>query len=186
MVKFVDPFKAERTGSYSGYASKGLLDDFSTTKVVQTQEFRVSRVWHAYGGFQDKSDIIDCTKNTWKFVTNVGNNLWTGLEADGLTLSGDVMTVVNSGDYFGHLSMTASSVSSNDFQIRVYNITQGVAMGYKIGQTTTGLGNYATFSLPLYLECNAGDQLRVEVVNLTNNDDLTVRNAVFYISYLHE
>jgi len=161
-------------------------DMFLTNHSGIRDRVRIKKVFHAYGGFQDKAEVIDCVKDVWKHVTNITNNLWTGLEVDGLTLSGDIMTVAYGGDYYGHLSMTVSSGQANDFQIRAFNITQNMMMGYKIGLTTTGAGNYATFSLPLYLECNAGDQLKVEVINLTDGDDLTCRNAVFYISYLHE
>jgi len=59
-------------------------------------------------------------------------------------------------------------------------------MAYIIGTTTSGANNYDVLSLPLYLEVNANDQLRVEIENITNNNDSVVRSAVFYIQYLHE
>ena len=147
---------------------------------------RFTNVWHAYGGFQNAATVIACTTNNWAWITNGTNNLWTGIEGYGLTLSGDIMTIVNAGDYFGHVTVAISGANGEDYFIRCFNITQNIQMGYIVGGTTTGAGNYLNISLPLYLECNAGDTLRMEIKNITNNNDPTVRSSVFYLSYLHD
>jgi len=148
---------------------------------------RQADTWHAYGGFQNQSETITIAAvDTWTHVTNATNDLWTGLEATGLTLSGDVMTIQNEGDYVGALTMTISGLATKDFQIRIYNVTTSAQMGYVVGTTTTGAGNYEDVTLPLYLECSAGDQLRVEIQCTTDGSDPTVRSAVFEIHYLHD
>lgn len=45
-------------------------------------------IWHAYGGFQDSSVTVAITQDQWAQVTNADGDLFTGLEADGMTLSG--------------------------------------------------------------------------------------------------
>jgi len=147
---------------------------------------RKANVWHVYGGFQDEAETIECTEDVWAKVTNAGGDLWSGTEADGFILSNDVMTVINAGDYIGHVSITISGGVNDDFYFRVYNNTQVTQMGSYLGVTTMGANNFQTISLPLYLECNAGDELQMEIMNPTNNDDCVVRDAVFYIAYLHE
>lgn len=148
---------------------------------------RQGSIWHAYGGFQGASETIAiATVDVWYHITNATNDLWTGLEADGMTLSGDVMTVVNAGDYVGTLSMSVSGLSGKDFQTRCYNITQAAQMGYIIGASTNGSGNFTIITLPLYLECDAGDELRMEIRCITDASDPTFKNAVFYLSYLHD
>jgi len=145
-------------------------------------------VWHVYGGFQDQSETITCSvQNTWYPITNAGNNLWVGTEANGFTLSSDVMTATNGGDYFGHVAITLSGSLNKDFEARVYNITQTRVEGYHSGITTTGANNYAQISIPLYIEATAGDQLRMEI-RCTSNPvaDPTLQHSVFYISYLHD
>jgi len=142
--------------------------------------------WHAYGGFQDESETITIAAvDTWTMITNATNDLWGGLEAVGLTLSDDIMTVQHGGDYMGSLSMTFSGLNGKDFQVRVYNITQSTQLGYVIGATTTGANNYTNVTLPLYLECEAGDRLRMEVQCTTDGSDPTFRSAVFYMAFLH-
>lgn len=148
---------------------------------------RVEKVWHAYGGFQAKSEVINVAgAGQWAFITNAGNNLWTGSEGDGLTLSGDVMTFANGGDYFGSVSFTFSGLNGKDFLFRVYNITKAAQAGLYIGATTTGATNFTSVNLPLYLEIDAGNQLRMEVTCSTDGSDPTMKESVFYLSYLHD
>lgn len=147
---------------------------------------KVGGSWHAYGGFQNTATTITCTQNVWAKVTNGTSNLWTALEYDGITMAADVMTIVNGGDYTGHISLAISGGVNEDYFLRIYNNTTAAQMGYIIAVTTTGAGNYQTLSLPIYLEVSAGDQLQLEIMNITNNNDATVRSAVFYIAYLHD
>lgn len=153
---------------------------------ISSSYLTVGKVYHVYGGFQQKTTNILCTQNVWAKVTNSAGNLWVGLEADGMTLANDIMTITNGGDYAGALTMAISGGVNEDYFIRCYNLTQSAQMGYIIGGTTTGANNYQALSLPLYLECNAGDQLQMEIENTTNNNDPMVRSAVFYLSYLHD
>jgi hypothetical protein len=75
--------------------------------------------------------------------------------------------------------------SNTDYFIRVWNITQWVQMWYIIWGTTTSINNFTPIALPVYIEANAWDNLRLEIQNITNTDDPNVRSAVFYLSYLH-
>ena len=81
--------------------TKGIGGDFSVTG-----RLRQDSIWHAYGGFQNQAETLALDADTWTHVTNATNDLWTGLEADGFTLSRDTMIVANAGDYIGALSIT--------------------------------------------------------------------------------
>ena len=52
--------------------------------------------------------------------------------------------------------------------------------------STTGAANFTNITLPLYIESNAGDQMRVEIRCRTDGTNVTVRSAVFYIAYVHD
>ena len=144
-------------------------------------------VWHAYGGFQNATTTISIAgADQWTWITNGTNDLWTGTQADGMTLSGDIMTITNTGDYTGSLSITFAGLNGKDFAIRVYNITQARQEAYLSGATTTGEQNFTNVALPLYIEATAGDQLRMEIECRTDGTDPTVLDAAFYMSYLHE
>lgn len=148
---------------------------------------KVKNIYHAYGGFQDKNETLTiANQNEWTFLTNATNNLFTGNETDGISLSGDIMTFKYGGDYFGNIAITLTGDLGQDFQLRVFNITQNKIMGYKIGVSTDGAGNFSNLATPLYLEINAGDQLRMEIQNISSDKDPTFKNCIFYIAYLHE
>jgi hypothetical protein len=151
------------------------------------QEVKVKNIPHAYGGFQNQVTTLNLTKDVWSKVTNVGNNLWVGVEGENMTLLNDTMIFNRGGDYFGMITVSISGGVNDDFFIRLYNVTQAKQEGYIIGATTTGAGNYNPITLPLYFEdIHVGDVFEVQMTNITNNDDVTLRSAVFYISYLHE
>jgi len=142
--------------------------------------------WHAYGGFQGQTETIAIgTASVWEWVTNSAHNLWSGTEGVGMELSGDIMTVKKSGDYFGVLTLTLAGTATKDFQVRLYNITQGKATDFLSGVTTSGAGNYANITLPLYVEANAGDRLRIETTCTTDASDPTFQDAIFFLAYLH-
>jgi len=143
--------------------------------------------YHAYGGFQSEAETISIAAvDTWTWVTNGTNDLWTGLESAGMSVSGDILTITNAGHYAGTLSMTFYGLATKDFEIRVYNITQTRQEAYVQGATTTGANNYTNVALPLFIEAEAGDQFRIEVQCITDGSDPTFEHAVFYLSYLHE
>lgn len=173
---------------YAKLSGADFTGDVTTTGDVEVAgHVHIGEIWHAYGGFQNKTETIAISgANTWTHITNATNDLFTGLEGDGLTLSGDQMTIVNAGDYTGMLSMTISGTATKDFQIRLYNVTQTAQMGYVIGATTTGAGNYTNITLPLYIEASANDVFQMQIQCTTDASDPTLRSAVFYIAYLHD
>ena len=170
----------------SPVAQPGLVTVGFENDVVHSNRVTINKFWHAYGGFQDQDEDIALTQNVWTHITNATNDLWTGLEADGMTLSADVMTITNAGDYTGTLSMSVAGLNGKDFSFRVYNVTKAEAMGYHIAGVTTGATSFMCVTLPLYLECDAGDNLRMEVMATSGNDTITFEHAVFYLQYLHD
>lgn len=165
-------------------SNNSVMARITASGVLHTEMMRQVSTWNAFGGFQDQAEELSLDADTWTHVTNAGNNLWNCLEADGLSIEGDELVVANAGDYFGNLSITITGDNSKDFKFRVYNVTQSGVMGYHIGASTTA-SNYTNISIPLYLECNAGDHLQVQAYCLAG-DNPTLRSAIFYINYLHE
>ena len=97
------------------------------------------------------------------------------------------MTVENAGDYYGTLAISLSGLANKDFEFRIYNVTQEAVEGYHMGITTTGANNYQQVVLPIYIEAEANDELRMEVRCTTvGSADPTLVHAIFYIAYLHD
>jgi hypothetical protein len=167
-------------------ASLGLSDSLITKK-VRADRVHVDSIWHAYGGFQDSAVVVDIvSSNTWYHVTNASGTLWTGLEGDGITMSGDTVIIANAGDYPGSISITVNGVTATDYHFRVFNVTQNEQSGFITGATTEGTGNYTNISFNVYLEANAGDRFVMQVENTSSTQDITFEHANFYISYLHD
>ena len=141
---------------------------------------------HAYGGFQDSAITVAATVDTWTPITNATETLWALSEADGFTDSGDTLTITNTGDYNGSVAVTFSGGNTDDYLVRLYNVTQAAVEGFHIGVTTAGTSNFANVSLPIYIENTAGDKYVVQIMNTTDSDDPIVRSGIFQISYVHE
>jgi hypothetical protein len=147
---------------------------------------RVASAWHGYGGFEDQAETITCGVGDWNHITNAGNNLWNLDEGDGVTLSSDVFTLTNTGDYAGTLSVSISGLTGKDFHIRVYNNTQTRVEGRAIGISTTGANNEMNVCVPIYIEGTASDAFQFEIMSADGSDPPTVDDALFYMTYLHD
>jgi len=155
--------------------------------VIATGRVRQGKTYHAYGGFQDAATTITvAAANTWYHVTNATNDLWSGLEADGITVSGDKMTFTNGGDYTGIVTIDLSALLNKDYHLRLYNNTDSVQVAYRMGVSTSGAGNNVPITLPLYIEANAGDEFQLEIECTTSATDVVLDNAIFYVQYLHD
>lgn len=153
--------------------------------IIAAGMVRQGNTWHAFGGFQDESETIDLSSGNYEHITNVTNDLWTGIEADGITLAGDIITIINTGDYQGVVSLSFSGGNTKDYFIRIYNITQEAVMGYHIGRTGSGNTNFGNACIPIYIEANAGDTLKMEIQS-SDGTDAIMRSAIFWMSYIHD
>jgi hypothetical protein len=158
-------------------------DEYS--KFSNDGRIRCDKIWHAYGGFEGEGETITAGSGTWHLITNATDDLWTLDEADGVTITDDVLTITNGGDYFGLASLSISGLNTKDFHVRLYNNTQTAVMGRAIGVSTTGANNEVNVALPLYIEADAGDQLQFEISSVDGSDP-TVDDGLFIITYLHD
>jgi len=142
--------------------------------------------WHTFGGFQDSAVEISISQGVYNHVTNAAHNLWTGIEANGFSMSGDTMVITNAGDYFGAFEVTFSTTNGNSVNFRIYNVTDGAQQGFKTGATGRG-DDYATISKPLYFDdISAGDRLVMQCTNVDAGNNITVRYATYFLTYLHD
>jgi hypothetical protein len=146
----------------------------------------VEDVYHAYGGITATSATIALTQDSWATTTNAYNGLWTGDEADGISLSNDIMSFTNGGDYTGSVTISFSGGVGNDYEFRFYDYTQKAQAGYTAYASVGANATYQTVTMPIYLEVTAGDEFVLQVRNITDNDDITITAGLFYIQYLHE
>lgn len=154
------------------------------TNVIMNQ-FQVSSIYHAYGGFQDSSTTIAVDQGSWTTFTNATENLWGGSEADGFVLSGDTMTVSFTGDIVGIVSLTFEGANVKNYDFRLYNITQTRQEGFNHGMTALG-GNNLTLTFPIYMEATVGDEFIIQVMGTDTAIDITATHGQFLLQYLHD
>jgi len=143
--------------------------------------------WHMFGGFQDSAVVISITQNNYSTVSNVAGDLWTGISANGFSMSGDTMTIDNAGCYFGAFSVTFTAGNGNVILFQVYNVTDGAAQGFAVGATGDGDNDYVTITKPLmFHDITAGDKLIMRCTNIDASNDVTVRYGAYFLTYLHD
>jgi len=139
--------------------------------------------WHIYGGTQAALIPISLAQNVWTTIENATHTLWNSDEYDGFSLYEGTMTIANSGHYTGNLAITFSGGNGNDYDFRVWNITQSKQEGYDMGASGTGANNYVNVSIPLHANVTAGDELILQAVNKSASNEIVIRSAIFYMSY---
>ena len=168
--------------SLSGSGSITVSGDVRSTRGMLRQD----DTWHMFGGFQDSAVTITITEDVYSHVTNAAHNLWTGIEADGITISGDTMIIANAGDYIGSFEVTFKTTNANSVLFRIFNVTDNTQQGFSTGATGRG-ADYATISKPLYFYgMSAGDRLVMQCTNVDASNNITVHYATYFLTYLHD
>jgi len=164
-----------------------IRDSLYSRGVLYASRIQIDSSWHIFGGFADSAVSIDITEDEYSPVTNASNNLWIGLEAVGFSVSGDTMIIDNAGDYFGSFSVTWTGGTGRVYRFRVYNVTDGAEEGFSIAGTGDGADDYVTITKPLYFEdVSPGDRFVMQVTNIDNSEDITIRYGAYTLMYLHE
>ena len=168
-------------------ATDATLYDLDVNGQISTYRVKQDSVWHLFGGFADSAVVIDLTEDEFSHVSNATNNLWNGIESDGLVASGDTTEFLYPGDYFGSYSVTFTGGTGTVFIFEVYNTVSDERTGFPVAATGDGTTDYVTVTKPLYFhDIEAGDKLVLRVTNNDNDSDITIRYGSYFISYLHD
>ena len=148
---------------------------------------RQDDTWHAAGAFEDSTVTISITQNDWEQVTNATNNLLQATVANGFAASGDTLEFLNAGDYEGWLNFTFTGFTSQVYKFRVWNVTDGVVEWVGKSQTGDGAGDFVGIFITTYFnDVSAGDKFIIQVTNTDGSNDITIREASFFVNYLHD
>jgi len=143
-------------------------------------------VYHVFGGFQDSTVAVGGTQNTWYQITNATYTLWGGSESVGFSLSNDTMIKEISGDVCGIAVVTFLGTNQQEYDFRLYNVTQTRQEGFIQGMTGAGASNYVQVTIPIYMEGDANDEYTLEFNNISGNNGATFKHAQFLLFYLHD
>lgn len=138
---------------------------------------------HGAYAFADSTAILDLTQNTWAKITNVANDLYTAVDADGLTLVGDSITIITPGDYMMWVNMSFNGNAQDVYHCAVYK--NGVVTPMEMHRKTANndTGNMGMSGLVDNLV--AGDDFSLYIQNTANNNDPTFISSQITILMIH-
>jgi hypothetical protein len=130
-----------------------------------------------------------CYIENASYAPSVTQNVYTQItpgmtltEADGLTISGDQVTIGTTGHYKVDIVITLTSASaSDDFRVKMYKngSTTGVPGSNHI--SPGGSGQYCVLSYFWYLPLTASDVLSFWITNTQSNNDPTISDMKVYL-----
>lgn len=121
--------------------------------------------------FQDSSVVLDLTVDIWVRVTNPTKTLFTSIEDEDFVNAGDTVVAIDYCKYASLFYSLSAAFSDNDiFKISILkNGTTRID-----GSVFSGKGTTATIAGKCIIPIVIGDYFELQVINTTDNDDVTV------------
>jgi hypothetical protein len=139
---------------------------------------------HAALYFEDKSETLTMTQNTWTHITNATNDLFTAGQVVGLSVSDDTLVVATAGDYMIACSLSFSGTTNGDVYEFAFFKNNTIASP-KMERTTTS-SDIGNVGLPYYTGALAVDDvLDLRIRNTANNFNATVIACSWVTWLLH-
>lgn len=121
------------------------------------------------------------------YAPNLTQNVYTKLvpslttiEADGITVAGDSITIVTPGDYYIQMSCSFHGTANDDFAIKLYK--NGATTASRARVSADGANNDVSVSYFWYVkDLVAGDDYCFRMTNLDSNTDPTITDFKYYI-----
>lgn len=162
-----------------------ITGDVTTNTDIYCRRVLESDPWHAYGGFQDSAVNISITQGNYTQITNASGDLFTGIEADGFTLSGDTLTMLNAGDYTGTATISFTGGNTKVYRARIWDATAGEQEGFSKAVTGQGVGNIVSVTIPAYFVALTNDKYILQITNEDGNEDAVMVDGTFIVLFEH-
>jgi len=133
--------------------------------------------------FADSAAVIALTQNVWAKITNAANDLYTVVDADGITVAGDTITVITPGDYVIWVGLSFEGGPSDVFHIAIYKNFAITPFEMHRKTANADTGNAAMNGLLDNLA--AGDDISIYIRNTGDNDDATLVSSQVTIFMIH-
>ncbi len=169
------------------FSSSGPLSH-QERKILNSLVSRVNALYnrppHASLYFEDETETLTMSQNNWAKITNGTTDLFSGVDASGMTVASDAVTVVTPGDYMSIASLSFSGTSNADvYEFGMFKNNNLASPKIERTTTSTDIGNVG---LPFYMEdLEAGDVLDLRIRNTANDFDATMIACSWVIWILH-
>ena len=140
---------------------------------------------HAIGTFQDSSVVISLTQDEWTTVTNGFDNLFTWTELEHFTNSGDSISTNVKHHCNVMVTLSGTGPSGDDFEFRITINGAQAPIVPKVSITSPANGAFSQCTIIGYLELETTDNVKIQVRNISDNDDITFVDGVFMTTWVH-
>lgn len=138
---------------------------------------------HGIMVFSDSAVVLDLTQNIWAKVTNDYDSLYAIIEADGILVDGDSMTIVTPGDYLMLVTMSFDGNTQDNYHMAIY--VNSVITRFESHRKTSN-NDTGYFGINGYLDnLAAGDDVCLKIRNTINNNDPTFISSQIIMEMSH-
>ena len=143
---------------------------------------------HAYVGFTDSTVTLAITQNTWAQITNANDTIFLIDHKVGVEyIGGDSLKIIRAGTYQvdGNLSFQGSN--NEDWKIAVRRTRSGstTTQGFPLLKYTSVANTVTVPFCSALFDCQTGDIVTLEIMNLTDDDDCVLKSCNFIIKFCH-
>ena len=126
---------------------------------------------HGVMAFADSALTLDLTQNIWSKITNDQDSLFAILDAVGITVDGDSMTIITPGDYLMLVNASFDGNANDRYHMAIY--VNSVITRFESHRKTSN-NDTGYFGIFGYLDdLKAGDNVCIKIQNTVNNNDPT-------------
>ena len=148
------------------------------------EEDTESVAYHMFIYFGDSTVSLSYT-TSWAHLTNAMDSLFIQYELDGFTVSGDTITITNTGDYTFNAQFTHDGDNGETVSLRFYNVTQTDGIPVAGANTTRAANNFMSTPVEGYYDVTAGDKVVVQYKGDASGTAV-FKNGSILIQRLHE
>jgi len=154
-----------------------LANDFGDKTVYLQSDGQLvaKKIAHGYWYVEDSTTVINIASgSTWYHIGSgsLGYNWWiNGENGPGVTMTNDTLTLEHTGHWRFAFKVTIEGDASEEFRIRMYNVTKDE--GLKVWGRHTGDGNndpVSLHSISYCDNCEADDKIVIQIYNAANGD----------------
>ena len=165
--------------------SKGLTGaDIGKINATIRQVNDLSAPAYAYLFFQDSSITVNLTADTWTYVKNAVDDMYSTASYNELTVTGDSLTIQNAGHYEGYIKIKYVATASDSIAFALFkNETIASPKHLRVHAGTEVAESIIPFFLPAL---NVEDDISLRVVNFASSDDISLKSIIWICKYLDE
>lgn len=138
---------------------------------------------HLAMSFSDSAVTLTMTVNNWAQITNASDSLFGITQIDNFTVDADTITFSKTGHYLIVTAITHVGGGGND-NLELRWVKNGVQC-VKMESSASNQVDHIAVPIPCDVEATAGDEMWLEIRNITDNDDSEIHSGSVIITLIH-